>query len=173
MTTFTGPLDVKALDSQVTAARINVSGSATFQEGATFGTKIQSGAAGQRGTAILVQRATLAATNSAGSPAQFVLPSGSDIIGYYVDVETPFAAGALVTAARVNLRVGASANVISEVAVSASGRYDLLSGTTPGGADTSLLRNVTATVMAFVSTKALASALTAGQAMTTIVYVQN
>ena len=122
------------------------------------------------GTLVAAQRATVHAQNSAGNPVTMVLPSGSDAIDFLIDVEIPFAAGALVTAQRVNIRTGVTANVIAEIGVSASGRYDALTVT---GANHSLIRNITATIAAFVSTKALASAATLGQAMLTVKYVQN
>ena len=97
----------------------------------------------------------------------FNLPTGANITDILVDVEAPFAAGALVTAQRVSIGVGGT--LITEIGVSASGRYNALETATD---DTSALRNVTAAVSAFVSTKALASAATAGQGMLTVKYIQ-
>ena len=121
------------------------------------------------GTVIAAQRVTVDSTNSAGAPATMLLPAGADVIDYLVDVETPFAAGALVTAQEFSISHGAS--LVTNVVVSASGRYDAIaSGTKTNSA---LLRNVTTTVEAFVSTQSLASAATVGQAMLTVKYVQN
>lgn len=117
----------------------------------------------------VMQRTTVAANNSAGAPATMLLPSGSDVVMYLVDVEVPFSPGALATAADFSISHGAS--LVTNVVVSASGRYDALSEGTK--TDSSLLRNVTSTVEAFVSTQSLASAITLGQAMLTVIYVQN
>lgn len=188
MTKFTGPLIVGRLDSDATAAVIDASGSAAFDgtvdvsgrvtfranvqasSSATFQERIQVGNSGQRGTAIVAQRATLAAINSAGNPVKFLLPTGSDIIDYKLDLEIPLDS-AIVTAQRIYTYNGSAAQAISEIGVSASGRYDLLGGTTPGGNSTALIRNVRNTVETFTSTKALASAATVGQGMLTIVYL--
>lgn len=121
------------------------------------------------GTVEVIQQATVVAQNSAGNPVLFTLPSGSNITDILVDVETPFAAGALVTAQRMDIRVGGT--LITEIGVSASGRYSVLdAGLGTDGTDA--LRNVTAVVSAFASTKALASAATVGQAMLTVKYIQ-
>lgn len=121
------------------------------------------------GTVIAAQRVTVDSSNSAGAPATMLLPSGADVVDYLVDVEAPFAAGALATAAEFSISHGST--LVTNVVVSASGRYDAIDDGTK--TDTSSLRNVTATVEAFVSTQSLASALTAGQAMLTVYYVQN
>lgn len=121
------------------------------------------------GTVIAAQRVTVDSSNSAGAPATMLLPSGSDVIDYLVDVETPFAAGAMVTAQEFSITHGGT--LVTNVVVSASGRYDAIDDGTK--TNSALLRNVTTTVEAFVSTQSLASAATAGQAMLTVFYVQN
>ncbi len=175
MTKFQGPLQVGthgAPGTGVSYTTIDASGTASFagpihgSAAATFVGPVTIGL----GSVIQAQRTTVLSQNSATNPATIVLPSGSDAIDFLIDVEIPFAAGALVTAQRVNIRTGVTANVIAEIGVSASGRYDALGAT---GTDHSLLRNITATIAAFVSTKALASAATLGQAMLTVKYVQN
>ena len=145
MTTFTGPLRVKAgiSDSGITW-QVDASGTASFGE--QLGIVVEaSGTAKFNGPGSIVlgsagvpnirnvggggvvweQETTILAINSAANPATITLPSGSNIINTYVDVEIPFAAGALVTAFVVNLFLGASdtasaANTIAEISVSAS-----------------------------------------------------
>ncbi len=141
MTQFTAPLNVGGLDSD-----------------------------DRTGQAYLVQQTTLTSQHNAANPAKFLLPNGANVIEYRVGVETPFAAGALVTAQRVQTYVGATANLVSEIAVSASGQYNMLRTPTAGG-NHSVLRNVSATISTFVSTKALASAATLGQGMLTVHYL--
>ena len=51
------------------------------------------------GTLVASQRTTVQANNSAGNPATMLLPPGSDVIEYLVDVEEPFTPGAQATAA--------------------------------------------------------------------------
>lgn len=121
------------------------------------------------GTVIAAQRVTVLSSNSAGAHATMLIPSGADVVDYLVDVEIPFAPGALATAAELSVLHGST--LVTNVTVSASGRYDAIEGGTK--TNTASLRNVTSTVEAFVSTQSLASALTVGQAMLTVFYVQN
>lgn len=138
MTTFTGPIKSKGLDTDARTGEVQ-----------------------------LIQRATVGAINSAGNPVTFSLPNPSDVLDFVVTVETPFAAGALVTAANVQFSAAGDAT-LGIVVASASGTYRL--STTVGG-NAAQLRGVATTVEAFVSTQSLASALTVGQAMLTVVYV--
>ncbi len=129
---------------------------------------IRSGAAASRGRAILVQRVTILPVHSAGAPALLVLPSGSDILDFYVDVEAPFAAGALVSAAEV-LISAAGGVLLARINVSASTtRYGTMQNAQAVGGGA--FRNVTATIEAHTSMQGLASALTAGQAMLSVIY---
>lgn len=134
-------------------------------------TGVDTGVAATRtiGTVIAAQRVTVDSSNSAGAPATMLMPSGVDVIEYLVDVETPFAAGAMATAQEFSISHGAS--LVTNVVVSASGRYDAIDDGTK--TNTALLRNVTTTVEAFVSTQSLASAATVGQAILTVIYLQN
>ena len=144
------------------AGTINVSSSAIFQE------RIQVGDGGQRGTVTLVQRVTLAANITAGVPAVIVLPSGSDVVDFIVDVEIPFATGAGVTAADVNISAAGGLRM-AVINVSASTtRYNLAGAQSVNG---STFRNVTATIEAHVSIQGSPTAMTAGQAMLTVLYI--
>lgn len=194
MTTFAAPLRVKrGLNDSTIVWQVEASGTASFGQQGNFvieasGTTkfngpggLVAGSAGVpniqwgNGRTVLTQEVTVLAINSAANPAQITLPSGAILLNAYVDVEAPFAAGALVTAFVVNLFLGASdtasaANTIAEISVSASNRYNLITGDEIG-ANLSLLRNITGTVKSFVSGKALATAATAGQAMLRLLYV--
>lgn len=140
MTTFTGPIKSKALDTDA-----------------------------RTGEVVLVQRATIAAVNSAGNPITFSLPNPSDVVDFKVSVEIPFAAGALVTA--VNIEVsGAGGSTIVTIPVSASGMYGISDRATGVGAATSW-RNVSVDVEAHASVQALATALTIGQGIASIMYI--
>ena len=148
----------------------NFRGLAThFNDGVQTGDDTGVAATRTIGDVNVTQRVTVVASNSAGAPATMLLPAGSDVIQYLVDVEVPFSPGALATAAEFSISHGAS--LVTNVVVSASGRYDAIDDGTK--TNTALLRNVTSTVEAFVSTQSLASALTLGQAMLTVIYVQN
>ena len=149
--------------ANVSASTIAVAG------GVTTIKKIQSGTAGSRGTAILVQRVTLAANTTAGIPATIVLPSGSNIIDMYVDVEIPFATAVGVTAAEVNVSAAAGV-LLARINVSASTvRYGTMQNAQTVGS--SGFRNVTTTIEAHVSIQGSPTAMTAGQAMLSVVYV--
>ena len=190
MTTFSGPLIVKVPNAQTTVMSVDVSGSATLEQGLTAShltatgsiastNRIRTGATGRVGTVLVSQRATINSTNSGGSPVKFLLPSGADIVDILVDIEVPFAAGALVTAGRVlaykelgNTPTSAE-NILTEVLVSSSGRYDAIDDGTIGSSGAAALRNVSVTIAAYVSMQALASAFSAGQGILTINYFQN
>jgi hypothetical protein len=172
MTKFKGPLEVGYYGGSGTEgspAVIEASGTATFAGPLTVGPS------GSTGSALLVQSVTMNATNSAGAPITFNLPSGAEMVSYEVGVEIPFGhAGDANTAARVTVYLGSgtatAAAVIIEQAVSASGRYSL---GVPGIGRWSLARNITSTVHANVSAKATGSAATLGQAICTISYIHN
>lgn len=123
------------------------------------------------GTAVAAQRATIAANTTAAAPATILLPNGADIINVHVDVEVPFETAAGVTAANVEVSV-AGGSTIAVIRTSASTtRYGLETN-----ADTftgSSMRNVTATIQAHASVVGSATAMSAGQAMLTITYLQN
>lgn len=122
-----------------------------------------------RGTAMIIQRATLLSTNTAGAPVSISLPSGSNVVDFWVDVETPFATGAGVTAADITMSA-ANGVTLAKIAVSASTkRYNTSNAQTVGSIG---YRNVTATIEAYVSIQGSATALSAGQAMLTVVYVR-
>ena len=190
MTKFTGPLHVGALDNATDFVTIDASGTASFaapvvvgalQVGASGGTIFStidvSGTASFEGpirgpsgvgTALLVQSATIAANTTAGAPATFALPSGADIIDFKVSVEIPFATGAGVTAA--NIEVSAAAGLtMAIVPVSASGTYRpaLIAG------DTASFRNVIVVIEAHVSIQGSPTAITVGQAMLSLTYIHN
>lgn len=187
MTKFTGPLIVGALDSDATAAVIDASGTATFQGdlnttgtfnltgsaivsgSAVFTDRVQSGDSGQRGTATMVQRVTIATDTTTGAPATIVIPSGSDIIDFIVDIEEQFDTAAGATAANIEIS-GAGGATLAVIPVSASGQYNL-AGANAGNAESR--RNVTVTIEAHVSIQGSPTAMTVGQAMLSIVYVQN
>jgi len=130
---------------------------------------------GASGFIQLVQTATLISSHSAGAPATFSFPANSDIQAIYLDIEAPFLAGTMNTAQRIGTYIGgtgvSAASLVSEIGVSASGQYNLLRTPTVAGNHT-LLRNVALTLNVFASTKALASAATAGQGMISIMYIQ-
>lgn len=137
MTTFTGPVKSKALDTD-----------------------------SRTGDVYLVQRTTVQANNSAGNPVTFSLPNPSDIVDFVMQVEIPFAAGALVTAVNTEISAAGGSTVVV-IPVSASGTYRpaLVAGAAAG------LRNVSTTVEAHMSVQALATALTIGQAMLNVIYI--
>lgn len=112
----------------------------------------------------LVARLTCLPSNSAGGPVTFNLPSGANIITFTVDVEEPFATDAGATAIAVNI---SAAVAVGEIRVSASGQY----GNADAVSRLKGLRNVTSTVEAWVSVQNTGSALTAGQAIFSVVYV--
>ena len=175
--TFTGPVYASAT-AQFTGM-VLVSGTAFFHKPihvsptAHIQGPFRVGAAGNI-SVMLAQAATIVAINSAGNPVTFSIPSGADVKNIWIDMEAPFASG-VVTANRVTTYIGgtgvSAASLISEIAVSASGQYNLLRTTTVAGNHT-LLRNVTTTVHAFQSMKATDSAATAGQGILTVHYIQ-
>jgi hypothetical protein len=137
MTTFTGPVKSKGRDTRT-----------------------------RTGDVYLVQRATLAANNSAGAPRTISLPNPSDVIEFLIGVEIPFATAAGATACNVEIS-GAGGSTIAVVNVSASGVYR--NGIVAGAAAT--MRNVTATIEAHVSIQGSPTAMNAGQAMLSVVYI--
>ena len=137
MTTFTGPIKSKALDTNA-----------------------------RTGEVILTQRATLAANTTAGGPATISLPNPSDVVDFKIAVEIPFATGAGVTAANVEISA-AGGSTLAVVNVSASGVYG--AGTIAGAAAS--FRGVSATIEAHVSIQGSPTAMTAGQAMLSVIYV--
>ena len=195
MTTWTGPLKVKLLNAETTVAQIDVSGTATFpgliaegnvsvsgniqilegslkimDAGASVTAAVVdvSGTANFRGMQLVTQ-ATLHTINSGANPVTFSLPTGANLVEAYVDLEIPFATGSVVTAHRVNLNLAGSADApLAEIGVSASGRYDFLGVM----ARATQLRNITATVEAFTSSKSTTTATDTGQAMLTLVYTR-
>jgi len=191
MTSFTAPFNLYGpWDTQTTVMSVDASGTAQFaglegitgsltvtgevqaSSSATFTERIQVGQAGSRGSVTLVQRATIAANTTAGAPAKILLPSGADILDFFVDVEIPFetAAGATAAAIRGSVAGGAA---LFEMAVSASTtRYGLQQANTTTFLGSSL-RNITATIEAHVSVQASPSAMTDGQAMLSVIYVVN
>lgn len=118
------------------------------------------------GIVLLVTRATIIQSHTAAAPLSVKLPNGSDIIDFKIDVEQPFetAAGATAVAVRAS---GANALTFFEIPVSASGRYDLGNTTTRGRA----FRNVSATIEAHVSVQGSNTAMSAGQAILSVIYV--
>ena len=190
MAKFTGPVIVGPWMSDVTAATIDVSGTATFigdlaltghaivSGSGVFTDRIQVGAAGARGTVELVQRTTVDVQSTGAAAITVNLPSGSDITDLIFDLETQFTASASAQDAELIVYLGSTptaAGTIIECAVTSSGRYHLLSHLEGIVAyDASLLRNVTATVHAHLTAKNIASSYTGtGQGMLTIKYVVN
>lgn len=168
MTKFKGPLKVGthgAPGTQVDYVTVDSSGTASFAG------PISGGPSGSVGLVTMVQRTTIAANTTAGAPATISLPSGSDIIDMHVDVEVPFATAAGVSAANIEVSA-AGGSTLAVIRVSASTtRYGLTSN-----ADTFLgsgMRNVTQTIEAHTSIVGSASAMSAGQAMLSVVYIQN
>lgn len=168
MTKFKGPLKVGtqgAPGTEVDYVTIDTSGTASFAGPLTLGPS------GQTGLAVLVQRTTIAANVTAGAPAIIVLPAGSDIVDITYDVEIPFATAVGVSAC--NLEISAAGGVqIAVIRTTASTtRYGLTSNADAfnGGS----LRNVTATIEAHASIVGSNTAMTVGQGMLSIHYVQN
>ena len=193
MTTFTGPLRVKAgISDSGISWQVDASGTASFGE--QLGIVIEASGTAKfngpgtivlasggvpnirnvsGGTVVWSQEVTIVAQTSAGAPVAINIPSGSRILEVFIDVEEPFAAGAMVTAFNAVVFLGgqaSAANTISDVMVSASARYDMIIRDEAGAA-MDLLRNVTSTVHSYVSARSLATAATAGQAMLRVVYV--
>lgn len=164
MTKFTGPLYIGDWSTDTTAVTIDASGTAIF----TGPIRDR----GNRGQVTYSRETTLVALNSAANPATLILPSGSNVLDIYINVEIPFDAGTLVTASRV-LVSAVGGSTLAEITISASTvayRLGLGNVTTYGGR---AHRNVTTTLEAHVSTQALASGVTVGQAIWGVVYVQN
>lgn len=191
MTKFKGPLKVGthgAPGTEVDYVTIDVSGTASFagnmaitgshtvtgnqivSGAATFTGVMQQGAAGQRGTAVMVQRTTILANSSAGAPKTIKLPNGSDIVNMTVDVETPFQTAAGVTACNVEVSAAGGLAIAHFVVSASTTRYGLETANAAVFTG-SALRNVTATIEAHVSVQASNSALSAGQGMLTVTYI--
>ena len=100
-----------------------------------------------------------------------------------MDVETPFGTTAGVTACMIQASLAAAGSALTAVKVTASGRYDMrfigvLTSADAGQfgliqLDSAQFRNITATIETHVSVVNSASAMSQGQALLTIVYVQN
>ncbi len=174
MTTLTGPFKVKALDSQATAVRMDVDGSAKFtgslevDEGATFGEKITIGT----GLIEVIQQVTILANNTVASPVTLTLPSASNITDVIVDIEEPFVdAEASVNTIEIDINVNGV--LIGNVTANTSGRFRPIDGAP--AVDRASLRNISGlvTVTAFTSMSDEASAFAAGQGILTVRYVVN
>lgn len=181
--TFAGAISVAGGVSG--ASTLNITGAASFSGAVSAastltvnGVTVLGGAVSAKSTlkvgagyAVLSQRVTIAANTTAGAPATISLPSGADIVDFFVDVEVPFATAAGATAATVHMS-GANASTIAVMRVSASTtRYG--AWTNADSFNGSTLRNVTATIEAHASIVGSATAMTAGQAMLTVLYVRN
>lgn len=169
MTKFKGPLKVGthgAPGTEVDYVVIDTSGTATFAG------PITGGVAGQRGTATLIQRATITSSTTAGAPATITLPTGSDIVDITVDVEIPFETAAGVSACNVEVSAAAGTAIVYFNVSASTTRYGLETANATSFI-ASALRNVTATIEAHASIQASSTAMTAGQAMLTIHYIPN
>lgn len=95
MTTYTGPITTKALDSQVTAVRLGPQGSASFTGAldVAAGIDVSGGVAVRDGFAVLSQRTLVSHTASAGVTVATV-PASSQILDFYVAVVSTFNASA-------------------------------------------------------------------------------
>lgn len=160
---FAGPIQV--------SGRVSAAGSLYVDGSVASSGPIKSGGAGSLGTSVLMQRVTIAAANTAGAPVQLNLPSGSNLIQMYVDVEEPYTTGAGATAAEVNVSA-VNGVTLARIAVSASTRhYHAGLGGGSQAAGGTAWRNVTTTLEAHVSIQGSATAMSAGQAMLTVLYV--
>ena len=186
MTTHRAPFAVQQRWSDTTVVDVEASGTATFAGQMRFVSEILASASARfeldvdvsgrvkvgGDNVILAQRVTIDSTHSTGARLSVSLPPNADLIDFLVDVEIPFAAGALATAAEIEASIVASAALLLVVPVSATGRYNALDD--PSSIlNIAQLRNIQTTIEIYQSTQSLASAMTVGQAIITIRYVKN
>ncbi|MCB7127948.1 MAG: hypothetical protein J3T61_00215 [Candidatus Brocadiales bacterium] len=187
MTTFTGPFNVTQADSNTTVVSVDSSGTCTFAENITFTNPVTFAAAveasgaftfhaqnfgpGGVGLTELLQRATILQNNTAGNPVNISLPSGADVIDFWVDIETPFGTAAGVTACDIQASIAAAQSALAIVNVSASSRYDFLDADKADVKDLAQFRDITATIEVHASIQNSATAITTGQGVLHVRYV--
>jgi len=172
---------------------VNASGAATFNHtiavsgSSTFVGPINASATSKfvgpvivgSGRVLLTQMATVAHNNSAGNPVTFIVPPKSDLVEILVDTVETWNAGTLGTAGTIEVGVSASNRFFAVIPVSATGTRSLGSSFKTTTIKrwknfSSLSGDATGNIRAHsTAASQQATAMTVGETILTIYYVQN
>lgn len=179
MTTFSAPFKIKLENSDTTALVIQAAGTVLQSNPVTFVQQIECSATatfhkapkgpGGIGTVEFIQRATILQNNTAGNPITLDLPIFSNVIDFWVDIETPFGTAAGVTACNIEASLAAAGSALALISTNTSGRFNLMEDGTH--LNMAAFRNITKDIEVHVSIVGSNTAITTGQGVVGVRYI--